>query len=122
MGKLLDFFEKQRDQQAVHANADDRAQAERVKVAHEMGADIDQLAAKLQKSVGPHAVDDTVVTVKDGAGAELTIEVIEPNPADPETCFRVLSSSGESFEQSEQEEEELFVFLIDWIKARPSAA
>ena len=122
MGKLLDFYEMQHDQEAVYANADDRAQAERVRVACEMGADIDQLASKLQKCVRPHTVDDTVVTVNDGVGAELTIEVIEPDPAHPETCFRVLSSSGESFEQSEQEEEELFVFLIGWIRGRHNVA
>ncbi|QOZ20835.1 hypothetical protein XI02_42230 [Bradyrhizobium sp. CCBAU 21365] len=117
MGKLLDLYESQRVTEAKNANVD--AEAERVNQAHEIGADIDQLASKLQRHLKPHTVDATRVTVSDGADSEITIDVIEPNLANPGTCFRVAGSQGEL---AEYNEEELLSFLVDWINAQPRAA
>ena len=119
MGKLLDRYESQLAEKAEDANADDRAQAERTKQAHEIGSDIDQLASKLQRYVKPPTVDETRVTVNDGAGSEITIDVFESSAADPGTCFRVAGSEGEL---AEYDEEGLSEFLIDWIQTRPNAA
>jgi len=118
VGKLLDFYQSHLAEKADDADADDRAQAERSKQASELGADIRELASKLQRYVKPHTVDDTTVTVNDGAGAEITIDVFESSPACPGTCFRVVSSEGKI---AEYDEEGLFVFLIDWIKTRRTA-
>jgi hypothetical protein len=119
VGKLLDLYQSQLAEKAEDANADDRAHAERTKQAHEIGSDIGQLASKLQRYVKPHSVDETTVTVNDGAGSEITIDVFEPNAVNPGTCFRVVRSEGEI---AEYDEEGLFVFLLDWIKTRPKAA
>ena len=118
MGKLLDRYQSQLAVKAEDANTDDRAQAERTRQAHEIGSDIDQLASKLQRYVKPPTVDETRVTVNDGAGSEITIDVFEPNAADP-GCFRVAGSKGEL---AEYDEEGLSEFLIDWIQTRPNAA
>ena len=119
VGKLLDLYQSQLAEKAEDANVDDRAQTERAKQVHEIGSDINQLASKLQKYVKPHTVDETTVTVTDGAGSEITIDMFESSAALPGTCFRVVSSEGEI---SEYDENGLFVFLIDWIKTRPTAA
>jgi len=119
VGKLLNRYQSQLAEKAEDANADDRAQAERTKQAHEIGSDIDHLASKLQKYVKPPTVDETRVTVNDGAGSEITIDVFESNAADPGTCFRVAGSEGEL---AEYDEEGLLEFLIDWIQTRPNAA
>jgi hypothetical protein len=118
VGKLLDRYQSQLAEKAEDANADDRAQTERAKQAHEIGSDIDQLASKLQRYVKP-TVDETRVTVNDGAGSEITIDVFESSAADPGTCFRVAGSKGEL---AEHNEEGLLEFLIDWIQTRPNAA
>jgi hypothetical protein len=119
VGKLLDLYQSQLAEKAEDADADDRAHVERTKQAHEIGSDIGQLASKLQRYVKPHTVDETTVTVNDGAGSEITIDVFEPNAADPGACYRVVGSEGEI---AEYDEEGLFEFLIDWIKTRPKAA
>jgi hypothetical protein len=119
VGKLLDRYQSQLAEKAEDANADDRAQTERAKQAHEIGSDIDQIASKLQRYVKPPTVDETRVTVNDGAGSEITIDVFESSAADPGTCFRVAGSKGEL---AEYDEEGLLEFLIDWIQTRPNAA
>src|ERR1700752_2387431 len=87
----------------------DREQAQRVKRAHELAADIDQFAGKIQKSLRSITTEETTVTVNDGSGGEITIEVIEPDPAKPATCFRVATSSGKL---AEYDEDGLYRFLI----------
>ena len=87
MGKLLDLYQSQLAEKAGNANADDRAQAECTKQALEIGSDIDQLASKLQRYVKAATVDETRVTVNDGAGSEITIDVFESNAADPAHVF-----------------------------------
>jgi hypothetical protein len=119
VGKLLNLYQSRLAEKAEDANADDRAQTERAKQAHEIGSDIDQLASKLERHVKPPTVDDTRVTVNDGAGSEITIDVFESSEAAPGTCFRVAGSKGEL---AEYDEEGLLEFLIDWIQTRPSAA
>jgi hypothetical protein len=119
VGKLLNLYQSRLAEKAEDANADDRAQTERAKQAHEIGSDIDQLASKLQRYVKPPTVDETRVTVNDGAGSEITIDVFESSAADPGTCFRVAGSKGEL---AEYDEEGLLEFLIDWIQTRPNAA
>lgn len=116
MGKLLDRYQSQLAGKAEDANTDDRTEAERIQEAHAIGADIDQLVAKLQRHWKPHTVDETRVTVIDEAGTEVTIDVLESNAADPGILFRVASSEGEI---AEYDEDGLFEFLIDWIQTRP---
>jgi hypothetical protein len=119
VGKLLDRYQSQIAGKAGNADADDRAEAERIQQAHAIGSDIDQLAAKLQRHWKPHTVDETRVTVIDEAGTEITIDVLEANAAEPGILFRVASSQGAI---AEYDEDGLFAFLIDWIQTRPDTA
>jgi len=119
VGKLLDRYQSQIAGKADNANADDRAEAERMQEAHTIGADIDQLASQLKKNWKPHTVDETRVTVVDEAVTEITIDVLESNVADPGMFFRVASSEGAI---AEYDEDGLFEFLIDWIQTHPDTA
>jgi hypothetical protein len=116
VGKLLDRYQSQFAGTAEDTNADGRAEASRIQEAHAIGADIDQLAAKLQRHWRPHTVDETRVTVIDEAGTEVTIDVLESDATDPGILFRVASSEGAI---AEYDEDGLFEFLIDWIQTRP---
>lgn len=119
MGKLLDRYQSQFAGKAGDGNTDERAEAERIQEAHAIGADIDQLATRLQRHWKPHTVDETRVTVADEAGTEVTIDVLESDAADPGILFRVASSEGAI---AEYDEDGLFEFLIDWIQTRPDMA
>jgi hypothetical protein len=119
VGTLVNFYERLLAKTNDQAEAADREQAQRVERAHELAADIDQFAGKIQKSLRSITTEETTVTVNDGSGGEITIEVIEPDPAKPATCFRVASSSGTL---AEYDEDGLYRFLIEWVTTRPTGS
>jgi hypothetical protein len=73
---VVDFYERLLAKTNDQAEAADREQAQRVKRAHELAADIDQFAGKIQKSLRSITTEDTTVTVNDDLVLPRTTPVI----------------------------------------------